>query len=162
MPVTLSADKRETAEQPEPDLELIRALARLMEETGLSEIELGEGDGRIRVARLLAPAHAAPLAGSAAAMAGLAVATATPPSLDASHPGAVTSPMVGAVYVSAEPGAPPFVKVGDQVNEGQTLLIIEAMKTMNPIRAPRAGRVTRIVVENGAPVEYGEVLLIVE
>ncbi|MSO74469.1 MAG: acetyl-CoA carboxylase biotin carboxyl carrier protein [Alphaproteobacteria bacterium] len=161
MPVTLSADKRETAERPSPDLDLIRELARLLDETGLSEIEIGEGESRIRVARLLAPAHAAPL--SAAAVAAAAAPAGLPaPTLDASHPGAVTSPMVGAVYVGPEPGAPPFMRVGDQVSEGQTLLIIEAMKTMNPIRAPRAGRVTRILVENGAPVEYGEVLLIIE
>ncbi len=159
MPVTLSADKRETAERPSPDLDLIRELARLLDETGLSEIEIGEGESRVRVARLLAPAHAAPL--SAAAVAATPAGLPTP-ALDASHPGAVTSPMVGAVYVGPEPGAPPFMRVGDQVSEGQTLLIIEAMKTMNPIRAPRAGRVTRILVENGAPVEYGEVLLIIE
>ena len=164
MPVTLSADKREAAERLEPDLDLIRELAKILSETGLSEIEIGEGDRRIRVARQLAYAQAAAgLALAAPQAAGAPAASAVQaPSVDASHPGAVTSPMVGAVYVAAEPGAQPFVKVGDQVSEGQTLLIIEAMKTMNPIRAPRSGRVTRILVENGAPVEYGEVLLIVE
>ena len=162
MPVTLSADKRETAERPDPDLDLIRELARILSETGLSEIEIGEGDRRIRVARQLAFAQ---IAAPGVAMPGpssLPAAGQAAPSLDASHPGAVASPMVGAVYTAPEPGAPPVVKVGDQVSEGQTLLIIEAMKTMNPIRAPRAGRVTRILVENEAPVEYGEVLLIIE
>lgn len=160
MAVTLSADKRDVLERPNLDLELIRELAAVLSETGLTEIEIGEGDRRIRVARapaqmsaFLPAAHPGALAGAQAAAAVLS---------EANHPGAVASPMVGAVYVAPEPGAPPFVKVGDQVSEGQTLLIIEAMKTMNPIRAPRAGRVTRILVENGAPVEYGEVLLIIE
>ena len=162
MPVTLSADKRETAERPDPDLDLIRELARILNETGLSEIEIGEGDRCIRVARQLAFAQVAAQGPALAAPSSAPAAGQAASSVDASHPGAVTSPMVGAVYVAPEPGAPPFVKVGDQVSEGQTLLIIEAMKTMNPIRAPRGGRVARILVENGAPVEYGEVLLIVE
>ena len=167
MAMKLSADNREAAERLEPDLELIRELAQILSETGLSEIEIGEGSRRVRVARNLAPVAVAPV--QAAAPAGLppaAVAgpTAAPASdaVDAGHPGAVTSPMVGAVYVAPEPGAPPFVKVGDTVAAGDTLLIIEAMKTMNPIRAPRAGRITRILVENGAPVEFGEVLLTIE
>lgn len=143
-------------------LDLVRELAALLEETGLTEIEIGEGAGRIRVAR--APVPVAPAAPRRAAAprepedgdrpaTGLA---------DNSHPGAVTSPMVGVVYVAPEPGAKPFVSVGDEVREGETLFVVEAMKTINPIRAPRPGRVARIVAENGAPVEYGEVLLILE
>ena len=153
----------------EIDSELIRELAQLLEETGLTEIEVGDGDRRIRVARGLTgvvasavlPALAA--AGTAAAAAVPASsAAARPAKAEAGHPGAVTSPMVGTVYLSPEPGAPPFVQVGDTVRDGQTLFIIEAMKVMNPIRAPRGGRVAQILVEGGAPVEYGEVLLILE
>jgi len=161
MPVKLSTEKRDSIERAGDDLELIRELAKILGETGLSEIEIGQGERRIRVARQIAPVSVA-MPTLAGAVAGAARATEPMAASDASHPGAVTSPMVGAVYVAPEPGAPPFVKVGDQVAEGQTLLIIEAMKTMNPIRAPRAGKVSRILIENGAPVEYGEVLLIIE
>jgi len=153
----------------EIDSELIRELARLLEETGLTEIEVGDGDRRIRVARGLTgvvasavlPAPAA--AGTAAPVAAATTAAAARPAkAEAGHPGAVTSPMVGTVYLSPEPGAPPFVQVGDTVRDGQTLFIVEAMKVMNPTRAPRGGRVAQILVESGAPVEYGEVLLILE
>jgi acetyl-CoA carboxylase biotin carboxyl carrier protein len=139
------------------DPELIRALAKLLEETGLGEIEFAEGDRRIRVARPAAAASATVYAAAAPASALPAAAAA-----DAAPANAVTSPMVGTVYLAAEPGAPHFVKVGDRVREGQTLLIIEAMKVMNPIRAPRSGAVTRIMVSNGSPVEYGEPLLVIE
>ena len=139
------------------DPELIRALAKLLEETGLGEIEFAEGDRRIRVARPVAAAATTVITPAAAAAA---------PAAAAANAGAVanavTSPMVGTVYLAAEPGAPSFVKIGDQVREGQTLLIIEAMKVMNPIRAPRAGAVTSIMVANGSPVEYGEPLLVIE
>ena len=165
MAVKLSTDKRELTERSSDDLELIRELAKILTETGLSEIEIGQGERMIRVARQLGTVNAvvaAPQPMSHAPAAASASAAAPAVSSDASHPGAVKSPMVGAVYVAPEPGAAPFVKVGDTISEGQTLLIIEAMKTMNPIRAPRAGRVTRILIENGAPVEYGEVLLIIE
>jgi acetyl-CoA carboxylase biotin carboxyl carrier protein len=138
------------------DPELIRALAKLLEETGLGEIEFAEGDRRIRVARPVAAAAATVIAPAATVAASAAAPAGGVPA------NAVTSPMVGTVYLAAEPGAPSFVKVGDQVREGQTLLIIEAMKVMNPIRAPRAGAVTQILVTNGAPVEYGEPLLVVE
>jgi acetyl-CoA carboxylase biotin carboxyl carrier protein len=138
------------------DPELIRALAKLLEETGLGEIEFAEGDRRIRVARPVAAAAATVIAPAATVAASAAAPAGGVPA------NAVTSPMVGTVYLAAEPGAPSFVKVGDQVREGQTLLIIEAMKVMNPIRAPRAGTVTQILVTNGAPVEYGEPLLVVE
>ncbi|MBM3537422.1 MAG: acetyl-CoA carboxylase biotin carboxyl carrier protein [Alphaproteobacteria bacterium] len=139
------------------DPELIRALAKLLEETGLGEIEYAEGERRVRVARPAAAAAAAIVAAAPAA-----APTAAAADSGAVPANAVTSPMVGTVYLAAEPGAPSFVKVGDQVREGQTLLIIEAMKVMNPIRAPRAGTVSRILVANGAPVEYGEPLLVVE
>ncbi|MFQ5783586.1 MAG: acetyl-CoA carboxylase biotin carboxyl carrier protein [Alphaproteobacteria bacterium] len=136
------------------DADLIRRLAGLLEETGLSEIEIGEGERRVRVVR----------GGNstAASTAQPAPEPAAPPSADEAPPGAIASPMVGTVYVAPEPGAPPFVQVGDNVAHGQTLLIIEAMKVMNPIRAPRDGRVTAIFVSNGDPVEFGESLLILE
>ncbi len=140
---------------------LIRDLAGILEETGLSEIEIEKAGLRVRVARNIqvSTVHAVSHAPVAAA-AGSAVAPAPKP--DTSHPGLVTSPMVGTVYVAPSPGAAPFVKVGDSVTEGQTLLIIEAMKTMNQIPAPRAGRVTKIIISDGQPVEYGEPMLIVE
>ena len=161
------AQKPPTA--PRPDIELIRALAAVLDEAGLTEIEIGEGEGRIRIARKPAPAAVAAAAAVPAPQAAPRPAAAheeEPPGAasadDASHPGAVISPLVGVVYVAPEPGGPPFVTVGDDIAEGETLFIVEAMKTMNPVRAPRAGRVTRILAENGARVEYGEVLLILE
>ncbi len=139
------------------DTDLIHQLAALLEETGLSEIELGEGDRRVRVARGgRAPSSTAPNESALPAEADPA------PAADASHPGAVISPMVGTVYVAPEPGAPPFVNVGDTVNEGQTLCIVEAMKYPNAISAPRAGTVAQILISDGEPVEYGEVLLILD
>ncbi len=138
------------------DTDLIRSLAQLLEETGLSEIELGDGDRRVRVARNGARPPAAAEGNPAAP------AESPPAAVDASHPGAVTSPVVGTVYTAPEPGAPPFVKLGDTVSEGQTLFVIEAMKVLNPIRAPRGGSVKEILAKNGEPVEYGEVLLILE
>lgn len=151
--------------RPTIDGDLIRQLAKLLDETGLTEIEYGEGKWHLRVSKTIAaaatvvPAAAAAAAAVAASDRTMSVATAEEA---ARHPGAVTSPMVGTAYVAPEPGAAPFVKVGDIVNEGQTLLLIEAMKTMNPIRAPRPGKVTQIFVTNAAPVEYGEVLMILE
>jgi len=149
----------------EIDEEAIRRLAGLLDETGLAEIEIAEGESRLRVARPQAPAMmvAAPSASSARAAAASPAEPARPePALDAAHPGAVVSPMVGVAYLAPEPGAPPFVKVGDTVTQGQTLLLIEAMKTFNQIKAPKAGTVSRILVENGAPVEYGEVLMLID
>lgn len=144
------------------DEELVRHLARLLEETGLTELEYDTGKVRVRLSR----GGGAQMVVSAPLVAQQNTAlssTAAPASIEASsHPGAVTAPMVGTVYAAPEPGAPPFVKVGDRVSEGQTLFIIEAMKTMNPIRAPRAGTVTQIFAVNAQPVEYGEVLLILE
>jgi acetyl-CoA carboxylase biotin carboxyl carrier protein len=143
------------------DEEAIRRLAGLLEETGLAEIEIAEGESRIRVARAQA---ATVITAPAAPAAARPAAGAEPPrpEPDAAHPGAVTSPMVGVAYLAPEPGAPPFVKVGDSVAQGQTLLLIEAMKTFNQIKAPKAGTVVRILVESGAPVEYGEVLMLIE
>ncbi|MBI3451711.1 MAG: acetyl-CoA carboxylase biotin carboxyl carrier protein [Rhodospirillales bacterium] len=137
------------------DPELIKKLAEILNQTGLGEIEYAEGDRRVRVARP-AVAAAAPAA-MAPPAAGAAPASPSGPSA-----GTIVSPMVGTVYASPEPNAPPFVKVGDRVKEGQTLLIIEAMKVMNQIRSPRSGTVTHIHVADGAPVEYGEPLLIIE
>ena len=149
----------------EMDTELIRKLARLLEETNLGEIEIAEGDRRIRVAR---PAAAAAPAGAVPHVSGATRVAASPSSAmqaaaDISrHPGAVKSPMVGTAYLSPEPGKPAFVNIGDKVTAGQTLLIIEAMKTFNPIKAPKAGTVAQILVENAQPVEFGEPLMIVE
>jgi acetyl-CoA carboxylase biotin carboxyl carrier protein len=148
--------------RPEFDPDLIRELTKLLDETGLSEIEIGGGDNRVRVARILAPAVAIPSPPAPVAASVPAPASEPAPVIDTSHPGAVTSPMVGTVYTAPEPGSPAFIQAGDSVSEGQTLLIVEAMKTMNPIRAPRSGTVGRILVENGAPVEYGEVLLLLQ
>jgi len=139
------------------DQALIRELAELLAETGLTEIEVEHDQTRIRVARTLTIAASAPVL-PAVASATAAVAAAS----DASHPGAVTSPMVGTAFRSPEPGARPYIEVGDVVRQGQTVLIVEAMKTMNQIPAPRAGKVLRILVEEGQPVEFGEPLLIIE
>jgi acetyl-CoA carboxylase biotin carboxyl carrier protein len=144
----------------ELDSGLVRALAALLAETGLSEIEYAVGDRRIRVARNLAPAaFAAPALAPAQPAAGGEARAAPAP---AEHPGAVKSPMVGTVYLAPQPDSPPFVRVGDPVAEGQILLIIEAMKVMNQIQSPRAGRLARILVEDGAPVEYGQALMVSE
>jgi acetyl-CoA carboxylase biotin carboxyl carrier protein len=142
------------------DPEAIRKLAELMTETGLSEIELAEGDRRVRVSR----AAAAPAVHFAAPAAPAPVAAAAPAAAvsPATHPGAVISPMVGTAYLQAEPGAPPFAAVGNQVKVGDTLLIIEAMKVMNPIKASKGGTVTQVLVTDGQPVEYGEPLMIIE
>ena len=149
------------------DQTLIRELAELLDETGLSEIEIEREGMRVRVSRQMAvqampmapAAHSAPVAASAAAAAASPAASAPDP---AKHPGAVKSPMVGTAYSAPEPGAAPFVEVGTRVAQGQTLLIIEAMKTMNHIPAPKAGTVTAIFIGNGQPVEFGEVLAIIE
>ncbi|HEY6431611.1 MAG TPA: biotin/lipoyl-containing protein [Acetobacteraceae bacterium] len=142
------------------DTEAIRALAALLHETGLSEIEIAEKDSRIRVARNLVTAEvtAAPVRQERQ----VAEAVAVSPAAEPVHPGAVTSPMVGVAYLAPEPGAPPFVAVGQNVVAGQTLLLIEAMKTFNQIKAPKSGTVTRILVTSGMPVEYGEMLIVLE
>ncbi len=142
------------------DPELVRKLARLLEETGLGEIELKSFGRSLRVAREGAAAPAA--AAEPAAKPAPEAARPAVQRVGTDHPGAVTSPMVGTLYVAPEPGTPPFVAVGDMVKKGQTLFIIEAMKTMNPVPAPKAGKVAKILAANEAPVEYGEVLLILE
>ena len=139
----------------EMDTEFVRKLAEILEEKDLGEIELADGDRKIRIARptvtysdaalQLPPDHRA--AGAAD---------------HAKHPGAVKSPMVGTAYLAPEPGKPNFVSIGDKVTAGQTLLIIEAMKTFNPIKAPKAGTLMQILIENAQPVEFGEALMIVE
>ncbi|MBO9427072.1 acetyl-CoA carboxylase biotin carboxyl carrier protein [Labrenzia sp. R4_1] len=148
------------------DTALIRDLAVLLDETNLSEIELEKGDTRIRVARQIsisAPVSvAAPAAAAPAAAPAAAAAPATAPADAAPAQGTVASPMVGTAYMAAEPGAAPFVQVGDKVAEGQTILIIEAMKTMNHIPSTKAGTVKQILVEDAQPVEFGEPLIIVE
>jgi acetyl-CoA carboxylase biotin carboxyl carrier protein len=143
---------------------LIRELALLLDETSLTEIEIERAGLRVRVARNLSitasvPASAAVVAASTA----VPVSAGAPAAADLSkHPGAVPSPMVGTAYWSPEPGAKPFIEVGSKVSAGQTILIIEAMKTMNQIPSPRAGTVTQILIEDGQPVEFGEPLVIIE
>jgi acetyl-CoA carboxylase biotin carboxyl carrier protein len=148
------------------DRELIHELAGLIEETGLDEIEIEQNGMRVRVARHSAVMHVPTGPDSTAlpvAAMPMPVPIPTPAPADpAKHPGAVTSPMVGTAYRAGEPGAKPFVDVGNQVKVGDTLLIVEAMKTMNQIPAPKAGTVTQILFEDGQPVEYGEPLMIVE
>ncbi len=156
------------------DVEFIQALAELLRANDLTELEVRREYGEdnsldVRVARtqqvvqtMAAPAPAAPAPAAAPAQAAPAPAAAPAGDDPASHPGAVTSPMVGTVYMQAEPGAPSFISTGQQVSEGETLLIIEAMKTMNQIPAPKSGTVTRILVEDGAPVEFGAPLVIIE
>ncbi len=142
------------------DSALIRELALLLDETNLTEIEIERAGLRVRVARNVSiAASMAPSYAPAAPAASAGPATVADA---AKHPGAVPSPMVGTVYWASEPGAKPFIEIGARVTAGQTLLIIEAMKTMNQIPAPRAGTVTQILVEDGVPVEYGEPLVIIE
>ena len=147
------------SDSPAVDHDVIRELAKLLDETGLTEIEYQRDGTSIRVARhATAPAGRTFIAEAQPAPPPGAPASADP----AQHPGAVTSPMVGTVYLAPSPGAKPFVDVGSQVKAGDTLIIIEAMKTMNQIPAPRSGTVTQILVENGQPVEFGEPLIIIE
>ncbi|HEX5327856.1 MAG TPA: acetyl-CoA carboxylase biotin carboxyl carrier protein subunit [Acetobacteraceae bacterium] len=142
------------------DPDAIRALAAILHETGLTEIEIAEKDSRVRVVRA---AFAEPPPAAARRPTAVPVAEPAAPAVEEStHPGAVLSPMVGVVYLSPEPGAAPFVTAGQAVAAGQTLLLIEAMKTFNQIRAPKAGTVARILVANGVPVEYGEALMILD
>jgi acetyl-CoA carboxylase biotin carboxyl carrier protein len=145
------------------DQELIRELARLLSETGLTEIEIEQSGLRVRVARQAAAAAVAPAAPAAP---GIPLPPPMPVPAGAvdpdKHPGTVASPMVGTAYLAPEPGAKPFVDIGSIVRAGETLLIIEAMKTMNQIPAPRSGTVIQILIEDGTPVEFGEPLMIVE
>jgi acetyl-CoA carboxylase biotin carboxyl carrier protein len=155
------------------DSDAIRLLAKLLDETGLTEIEVAEGDKMIRVGKGTVLQSQGPIAAPHAVPAARDVmpsdptvpqpANTAPPAVSAAnHPGAITSPMVGTVYMQADPNSPPFVGKGSTVKAGDTLLIIEAMKVMNPIKAAKAGTVTQVLVENGQPVEFGEVLLVIE
>jgi len=148
-----------SSKKPSVNGDIVRELAGLLDETGLTEIEYGSGDLRVRVAKMAAPTSV-----TMAAPATSAVRSAAGGEADAiaDHPGLVTSPMVGVAYTSAEPEAPPFVKVGDTVAVGDTILLIEAMKVFNPIKAPHSGRVQQVFIANGTPVEYGESLMIIE
>ena len=154
-----------------PDPDVIRTLAKLLDETGLTEIEYAVGDQRIHVARKptgpTAVVPASPLAVEASPLRQPAAGTngATHPGHGTNgheHPGTLKAPLVGVAYLAAEPGAAPYVRIGDTVAEGQTLLIIEAMKVMNQIRAPRAGRVTEVYIGDAQPVEYGSALMLIE
>jgi acetyl-CoA carboxylase biotin carboxyl carrier protein len=154
-------DDKTAAKFKSDDSALIRELALLLDETSLTEIEIERAGLRVRVARNIS--IAASLPPSAQPAAALPVAAAPVDDVDmAKHPGVVPSPMVGTAYWSSEPGVKPFIEVGSKVTVGQTLLIIEAMKTMNQIPSPRAGTVTQILVEDGQPVEFGEPLVIIE
>ncbi|MDH2403230.1 acetyl-CoA carboxylase biotin carboxyl carrier protein [Bradyrhizobium sp. SSUT18] len=158
-------DDKAAAKFSSEDSALVRELALLLDETSLTEIEIERSGLRLRVARNISVAATMPMqmAAAPAALQAAAAAAAAPAAADLSkHPGALTSPMVGTAYWAPEPGAKPFIEVGSKVSVGQTLLIIEAMKTMNQIPSPRAGTVTQILVEDGQPVEYGEPLVIIE
>jgi acetyl-CoA carboxylase biotin carboxyl carrier protein len=147
------------------DVDAIRALAEILQDTGLTEIEIAEKDSRIRVVRAPAVMQAAvPVAAPSPAPAAAAPAAPNPVEITdfQLHPGAVKSPMVGIAYLSPEPGATPFVAVGQSVTAGQTLLLIEAMKTFNQIKSPKAGTISRILISPGVPVEYGEVLMVID
>lgn len=145
---------------PSIDSSMIRELAELLSETGLTEIEIEQGGSRLRVARQVTASYVSEgsvrVASAPAASTGDAPAKPKGP-----QPGAVPSPMVGTVYVAPEPGKPAFVKVGDKVSEGDTLLIVEAMKTMNPILAPKSGIISEICVHDAEPVEFGQTLLVI-
>lgn len=152
------ADKKHGIDQA-----LIRDLANILNETDLTEIEVEQDDLRIRVSRAGTPQFVqAPIAAPAPAFAAPAAVVATPVADARSNKNAVTAPMVGTAYLSPAPGARPFIEVGASVKEGQTILIIEAMKTMNQIPAPRSGKVTEILVSDASPVEYGEPLIVIE
>jgi acetyl-CoA carboxylase biotin carboxyl carrier protein len=157
-------DDKSAAKSKNDDSALIRELALLLDETNLTEIEIERAGLRVRVARNVSIAASIPASVQPAASVPLAAVAPVPAAAAdlAKHPGVVPSPMVGTAYWAPEPGAKPFIEVGTKVSAGQTLLIIEAMKTMNQIPSPRAGTVTQILVEDGQPVEFGEPLVIIE
>ncbi len=159
----MSAATKEPIGQTESNdaQELVRALATLLDETKLTEIEIERAGLRVRIARNVTVAAVAPPMGAAPLLSAAASAAATAGEAD-KHPGAVPSPMVGTAYRASEPGAKPFVDIGSVVKAGETVLIIEAMKTMNQIPSPKSGTVTQIFVEDGQPVEFGEPLLVIE
>ena len=156
------ASERKSKSKPAVDHDLIRELARLLDETGLTEIEFESDGQRVRVARQAQVVASAPVRATAADVPASGFGADSAPIDPAKHPGAVPSPMVGTAYVGPEPGARPFVEVGSRVRAGETLLIIEAMKTMNQIPAPRAGTVIQILIEDGQPVEFGQPLMLIE
>ena len=162
MPSKKTPPTRGQAKSTSPELDLIRTLADILNETGLSEIELEQKGSRVRVSRTMTAvatvAHQAPAPHVTAPAAAPVVVKAS----DAEHAGTVKSPMVGTIYMASAPGNPNFIEIGSEVKQGQTLLIIEAMKTMNQIPSPVAGKVIRIHVDNGDPVEYGAALVTIE
>ncbi len=164
----MASQPQDTSTKSEPtngkltdERELIRDLATLLDQTNLTEIEIERAGLRVRVARNITTSAVLPSAVQPVVMAPVAGAVAAAADIS-KHPGVVPSPMVGTAYMASEPGAKPFIEVGSKVKAGETLLIIEAMKTMNQIPAPRAGTVTQILIEDGQPVEYGEPLVIIE
>jgi acetyl-CoA carboxylase biotin carboxyl carrier protein len=163
----MAKDEKDGKQKALPERDMIRELAALLDETRLSEIEIERAGLKVRVARTISAVAAAPAAfapaqsAAAAGNPGPVAATSAAGDL-ANHPGVVKSPMVGTAYRAPEPGAAPFIEIGTRVAQGQTLLIIEAMKTMNQIPAPRSGTVVQIMVENGQPVEFGEPLVVIE
>jgi acetyl-CoA carboxylase biotin carboxyl carrier protein len=157
------SDEKDSHDEPmRVDTDLVKKLAEMLDENDLSEIEVEDNGRRIVVKRKLAAAAAAAPAAPAPAAVPAPVPAAPAEQNVASHPGAVKSPMVGTVFLAGEPGAPPFIAVGARVSEGDTLLIIEAMKVMNPIAAPRSGVVRQILVQDAQPVEYEQPLAIIE
>ncbi len=148
------------------DSKAIKQLAKILDETGLNEIEVAEGDQMIRVNKGMmmsgGTAQVAPISMPSDPTVPQAANTEMPDAITGDHPGAVTSPMVGTAYTAPEPSAPLYAKKGDSVNEGDTLLIIEAMKVMNPIKAHKSGTVTQVLFENGQPIEFGDVLMVIE
>ncbi len=164
-PAKKPAATKAQAKSADPDLDLISSLAEILNSTGLTEIELDRKGTKVRVAKMItAVATVAAPAPAVHSMAHAAPAAEAPAKSGGGgeQPGTVKSPMVGTVYMAASPGTPNFIEIGSVVKEGQTLLIIEAMKTMNQIHAPRSGKVTHIFVDNGHPVEYGEPLVAIE
>ena len=155
-------DQKPAAKVNSDDSALIRELALLLDETSLTEIEIERAGLRVRVARNISIAASVPASVQVASSAPAAASAPAAVADVSKHPGVVPSPMVGTAYWASEPGAKPFIEVGSKVSVGQTLLIIEAMKTMNQIPSPRAGTVTQILVEDGQPVEFGEPLVIIE
>lgn len=161
----MATDKGASSGAMNVDTDVIRQLAELLDDTNLSEIEVEDGDRKVRVARTLTAGAAAPVAAAPAAPAPAPAPSPAAPeahSPHGDHPGAIKSPMVGTAYLAAEPGADAFIKVGDSVSEGDTLLIVEAMKVMNQIPSPKSGKVTAILVENGEPVEFDQPLVAIE
>jgi len=154
--------KKKTEKASAVDADLIRDLADLLSETGLTEIEIEHQDLRVRVARAAAGAVTNVVSSQPSPSSAPAPNEGASESAYANHPGAVNSPMVGTAYHAPEPGAPPFIEVGGTITEGQTVMIVEAMKTMNHIPSPRSGKVLEILVEDGQPVEFGEPLVVIE